>query len=175
MSEFDVSRRDFFGAAWRPEQGCSWPGAAASKTVEPMKFNDAAPDGPVLKAGLVGCGGRGTGAVQNFLKAGPNLQIVALGDVFQDQLDKCRSRLEGRPRHKITDETCFVGFDAYKKVIDSGVDIVILATPPHFRPASLRSGGRGQEARLHGKARGGRSRWARARSWLPARRPRPTT
>jgi len=53
-----------------------------------------APDGKVLKAGLIGCGGRGTGAAINFLDAGPNLEIVALGDVFQDRLDKCRAELK---------------------------------------------------------------------------------
>ena len=133
MTETDFTRRNFMGAAAVAGAGMLLAGCNTKKTVEAMKFNDAAPDGPVLKAGLVGCGGRGTGAVQNFLKAGPNLQIVALADVFQDQLDKCRRRLEGRPEAKITDETCFVGFDSYKKLIDSGVDIVILATPPYFR------------------------------------------
>ncbi len=54
---------------------------------------DQAPDGPVLKAGLIGCGGRGTGAAINFLDAGPNLQIVALGDTFQDRVDNCRAQI----------------------------------------------------------------------------------
>ena len=93
-----------------------------------------APDGKVLKAGLVGCGGRGTGAAINFLNAGPNLQIVALGDVFQDRLDKCRVELKTQKNVEIPDEKCFLGFDSYEKVIDSGVDIVLLCTPPHFRP-----------------------------------------
>jgi myo-inositol 2-dehydrogenase/D-chiro-inositol 1-dehydrogenase len=93
-----------------------------------------APDGKVLKAGLIGCGGRGTGAAINFLDAGPNLQIVALGDVFQDRLDKCRSELKTQKNIDIPDEKCFLGFDSYEKVIDSGVDLVLLCTPPHFRP-----------------------------------------
>ncbi len=93
-----------------------------------------APDGKVLKAGLIGCGGRGTGAAINFLDAGPNLQIVALGDVFQDRLDKCRDELKTQKNVEIPDEKCFLGFDNYEKVIDSGVDIVLLCTPPHFRP-----------------------------------------
>ncbi len=95
---------------------------------------DIAPDGPLLKAGLVGCGGRGTGAAINFLNAGPNLQITALGDIFQDRLDRCRKSLKEQRDVDIPDENCFLGFDAYKHVIDSGVDIVIMATPPHFRP-----------------------------------------
>lgn len=93
-----------------------------------------APDGKVLKAGLIGCGGRGTGAAINFLDAGPNLQIVAMGDVFQDRLDKSRKELKAQRNVEIPDEKCFLGFDSYEKVIDSGVDIVLLCTPPHFRP-----------------------------------------
>lgn len=95
---------------------------------------DKAPDGPVLKAGLIGCGGRGTGAAINFLDAGPNLQITALGDVFQDKIDNCRAELKTQKGVEIADVNCFVGFDSYQKVIDSGVDIVLLCTPPHFRP-----------------------------------------
>jgi predicted dehydrogenase len=95
---------------------------------------NAAPDGKVLKAGLIGCGGRGTGAAINFLDAGPNLEIVALGDVFQDRLDLCRAELKTQKNVEIPDEKCFLGFDNYEKVIDSGVDIVLLCTPPHFRP-----------------------------------------
>lgn len=93
-----------------------------------------APDGKVLKAGLIGCGGRGTGAAINYLDAGPNLQIVALGDVFQDRLDKCRAELKTQKNVEIPDEKCFLGFDSYEKVIDAGVDVVLLCTPPHFRP-----------------------------------------
>lgn len=97
----------------------------------------SAPDGKPLKAGLIGCGGRGTGAAINFLDAGPNLQITALGDIFQDQLDNCRARLKKQRNVEIPDDKCFVGFDNYQKVIDSGVDLVLLCTPPHFRPAHI--------------------------------------
>lgn len=95
---------------------------------------DQAPDGKTLKAGLIGCGGRGTGAAVDFLNAGPNLEIVALGDVFQDKMDACREILKKNKNVEIPDEKCFIGFDSYEKVIDSGVDMVLLCTPPHFRP-----------------------------------------
>ncbi len=98
---------------------------------------DQAPDGKPLKAGLVGCGGRGTGAALNFLDAGPNLQITALGDVFQDKIDNCRAELKAKKNVEIPDENCFIGFDSFEKVIDSGVDLVLLCTPPHFRPSHL--------------------------------------
>ena len=98
---------------------------------------DKAIDGTVLKAGLIGCGGRGTGAAMNFLDAGSNLQIVALGDVFQDKLDNCREILKKERNVEIPDENCFLGFDSYEKVIDSGVDVVLLCTPGHFRPAHV--------------------------------------
>ncbi len=104
---------------------------------EPPELPDQAPDGSVIKAGLIGCGGRGTGAVINFLDAGPNLEIVALGDVFQDKLDKCRLNLKEEKGVEVADEKCFLGFDSYQKVIDSGVDVVLLCTPPHFRPAHV--------------------------------------
>jgi predicted dehydrogenase len=101
--------------------------------VEPS-FLATAPDGELLKAGVIGCGGRGTGAAINYLDAGPNLQIVAAGDVFQDRLDKFRADLKEQRNAELDDSMCFTGFDAYKRVIESDVDIVILATPPYFRP-----------------------------------------
>ncbi|MDD4646086.1 MAG: Gfo/Idh/MocA family oxidoreductase, partial [Bacteroidales bacterium] len=96
---------------------------------------DTAPDGPVLKAGLIGCGGRGTGAAMNFLNAGPNLKITALADLFKDRLDDSRAKLQSADwKQEIADENCFIGFDAYEKLLLTDVDIVILATPPYFRP-----------------------------------------
>ena len=95
---------------------------------------DQAPDGELIKAGVIGCGGRGTGAALNFLSAGPNLQVVALADVFQDRIDNCRKELKTEKGVDIPDEKCFAGFDGYKKLLESGVDYVIIATPPYFRP-----------------------------------------
>lgn len=107
------------------------------KEIQLSKLLDQAPDGKILKAGLIGCGGRGTGAAINFFDAGPNLQITALGDVFQDKIDNCREELKTERNIEIANENCFVGFDSYEKVIDSGVDVVLLCTPPHFRPAHV--------------------------------------
>ncbi len=97
-------------------------------------FYDIAPDGPLLKAGLIGCGGRGTGAAINFLNSGPNLQITALGDLFQHRIDNCRKTLKDTNDVDIPDSNCFTGFDAYQRVIESDVDVILHVTPQHFRP-----------------------------------------
>lgn len=94
----------------------------------------AAPKGKILRAGLVGCGNRGTGAALNFISSGPDLHIVALADVFQDKIDSCRERF-AKMKREIPAENCFSGFDGYKKLMAlPDVDVVILATPPQFRP-----------------------------------------
>ena len=132
--EHDVSRRNFIGtvtAAGAVMMACS---NGKVSTGNLPTFLDQAPDGKELKAGLIGCGGRGTGAAMNFLSAGPNLKIIALADVLMDRLQDCKSKLESEKNNVVADENCFIGFDAYEKLIDSGVDLVIIATPPHFRP-----------------------------------------
>lgn len=141
MKKSGISRRNFLGtAAAAGAAGVILPSfitacsGGSKKIVEVPVFLDQAPDGPVLKAGVIGCGGRGTGAAINFLNAGPNLQITALADTFQDRVDACREQILKEKGQEVPAENCFVGFDAYQKVIDSGVDIVILATPPSFRP-----------------------------------------
>jgi predicted dehydrogenase len=94
-----------------------------------------------IKVGVVGCGGRGTGAAGDCANAAPGVVIHALGDVFQNRLDGARKNLSDGLKEKmqVTDDRCFVGFDAYQRVINSGVDLVILATPPGFRPMHVRA------------------------------------
>jgi myo-inositol 2-dehydrogenase / D-chiro-inositol 1-dehydrogenase len=140
-----IDRRSFIakttlaaiGAAGVSNLLSSCSGEPGKEEVKLPEFLTKAPDGQVLKAGLIGCGGRGTGAAINYLDAGPNLQITALGDVFRDRLDQCREQLKKEKNVEIADEKCFVGFDSYEKVIDSGVDVVLLCTPPHFRPVHV--------------------------------------
>jgi len=108
------------------------PAAAAAQRVNPK-----APDGPVLKAGLIGCGGRGRGAAANFLDAGPNLQVTALADVFPDRVAEARRLLKEERGQDIAESRCFVGFDAYQKLLATDVDVVLHATPPHFRPLHM--------------------------------------
>ena len=92
-----------------------------------------------LRVGLIGCGGRGTGAAAQALSADPNTKLVAMGDAFGDQIERSLKNLAGNevaPRVQVPKENRFTGFDAYQKVIDN-VDVVLLTTPPHFRPQQL--------------------------------------
>ncbi len=89
-----------------------------------------------LKLAVVGCGGRGTGAATQAMKADQGVELVAVADAFPDRAEKCVKRLRrifGKTRVKVTPETTFDGFDAFQKAIDLA-DVVILATPPGFRP-----------------------------------------
>lgn len=100
-----------------------------------FSFVDAAPDGKLLKAALIGCGNRGAGAASQFLESGPNVLIVALADIFPDQMEACRKVLMEKFNNKIEDNNCFIGFDAYQKIMEiPDVDVVLLCTPTHFRP-----------------------------------------
>jgi predicted dehydrogenase len=129
-------------------------------------FTDAgrAADGRKIRVGIIGCGGRGTGAALNLLLAKTNViyppprsgyhtedavpgarlqatdvEVVALADLFQDRLDHCRAQLK-RVGNEVSDRNCFVGFDAYEKVIGlPEVNYVVLASPPQFRPREVRA------------------------------------
>lgn len=99
-----------------------------------FSFVETAPDGKPLKAALVGCGDRGTGAATQFLSAGPNVSIIALADIFPDRMASCRKVLSEHFKNEVPDENCFFGFDAYQKVIAmKDIDVVLLCTPTHFR------------------------------------------
>jgi predicted dehydrogenase len=94
-----------------------------------------------LRVGLVGCGGRGSGAADEALTADKNVVLTAMGDAFEEKIQSSLGTLQkAHPDQvKVTPEKCFVGLDAYQKVIDSGVDVVLLASPPGFRPVHLRA------------------------------------
>jgi myo-inositol 2-dehydrogenase / D-chiro-inositol 1-dehydrogenase len=100
-----------------------------------------------VRVGLIGCGGRGTDAALNCISASPDVVIAALGDLFPDQLEGSLGRMKAKlaeaklPAERLTAtrETCFTGFDAYQKVLSTPVDLVILATPPFFRPQHLKA------------------------------------
>ena len=136
--------------------------AAAALTQAPLvTTSHAAPDDPI-RIGLIGCGGRGTGAVADALGAATdvnypqagyhtenikanastssrNVKVVALADVFADRLNSCREQLS-KLNMTIANEMCFVGFDAYRQLLAvPEINYVILATPPHFRHIHLQA------------------------------------
>lgn len=118
---------------------------AAVKTFTPeeigmFSFVDIAPDGKPLKAALVGCGDRGTGAATQFLKAGPNVSIIALADVLPDRMANCRNVLKDKFSNEVPDANCFIGFDSFQKVMAmDDIDVVLLCTPTHFRPEHFKA------------------------------------
>jgi predicted dehydrogenase len=126
-----ASRRDFLAAS------------AATATLAALAPNVHAAGSDVLKVGLIGCGGRGTGAAANALAADPGARLTDMGDVFADRLRDSLEQLRGDEkigsRVEVKSDHCYTGFDAYKGVLASGVDVVLLTTPPHFRPLHLRA------------------------------------
>lgn len=97
----------------------------------------------ILRVGLIGCGGRGTGAASQALSADANVKLTAMGDLFEDRLQLSLETLRATDglasKIDVTADRQFVGFDAYKQVLASGVDVVLLTTPPHFRPLQLKA------------------------------------
>lgn len=91
-----------------------------------------------IKVGLIGCGGRGSGAIVQALRADPNTKLWAIGDAFQAPMDRCLANIASfEDRAKVPAERQFTGIDCFQEVMDSGVDVVILTTPPGFRPQHL--------------------------------------
>src|SRR3954453_23366201 len=126
-----ASRRDFLRSSTAATVGLGLLGNA------PAAGSDT------IKVGLIGCGGRGRGAAENICEAAGtsyNIKLHALGDAFEYRLNDCHNFLKGNEHAKekldVSKDRCFVGFDAYQKLIDC-CDLVMLATPPGFRPQHL--------------------------------------
>jgi predicted dehydrogenase len=128
-----ATRRDFLAGA---------AAAAAGATLTSLAPNVHAAGSDVLRIGLIGCGGRGTGAAEQALTADKNTKLIAMGDMFADKLQKSLNQLKSSKsvgdRVEVKPDCCFTGFDAYKKVIPL-VDVVLLTTPPHFRPLHFKA------------------------------------
>ncbi len=116
-----MNRRRFLGRTAMAAGGFALAGAA------PRVAYTAATD--TIGVGVIGCGGRGMGAADNCLEAAQGVKIVALADAFADRVERAKAKF------KVPDNRCFVGLEAYREVLAlSEVDLVILATPPGFRP-----------------------------------------
>jgi predicted dehydrogenase len=128
-----TSRRDFLKTS-----AATVAGATLASTLSLAPPVHAGGD-DLLKVGLIGCGGRGCGAAEQAVNAGPNIKLTAIGDVFPDHIAAKKELLKKNlgDKYGVADTNCFEGFNAYKGVIESGVDVVLLTTPPHFRPLHL--------------------------------------
>ncbi len=131
-----TSRRGFLHNSASVAMG----GAIASQLALPAIVSGAGTS-QTLRIGLIGCGGRGTGAALDALQADSNVELSAMGDLFEDNLESSLNQLRKRMPEKIKVPAGrqFLGFDAYQKVIDTDVDVVLLATPPAFRPQHLKA------------------------------------
>jgi predicted dehydrogenase len=157
-SQSSVSRRAFLAGSAGAVGAASF-GASIAAAAAPTAIRGHAAGSDILRVGLVGCGGRGTGAVVNALQADPGTELVAMGDVFADRIESSLQQLlqmkpetspanpDGKEipnepsvasRIKVDPDHRFVGFDAYQKVIDN-CDVVLLCSTPHFRPQHLKA------------------------------------
>ncbi len=132
-SDGETSRRDFLKTS-------STAAVASAATLSLISRGTAyGQNSDTIRVGLVGCGGRGTGAANQALSADDNVKLTAVADVFPDKVDRAVNGLKKRHEKKVDVPHQFVGLDAYQKLIDSGVDLVVLATPPGFRPLHFRA------------------------------------
>jgi predicted dehydrogenase len=152
----EVSRRSFI-------QQSSAAVAGTIAALHAPRVHAAGSDSPPgVKIGLIGCGGRGTGALLDAVGAAykaiypqsgyhtedvaegatvskQDIQVLALADLFEERLDRCNRNLE-RLGRRVPSDQCFIGMDAYEKLLaNPEINYVILATPPHFRPAHLKA------------------------------------
>ena len=137
-----TTRRDFLKTTTATAAG-----ALASQLA--LTANVHADGNDTIKVGIIGCGGRGSGAVSNVLHAADNVEIVACGDAFQFRVDGFRGHVENEVKKdevkkrnntsSLTKDNCFAGLNAYQDVINSGANYIILATPPGFRPLHLQA------------------------------------
>jgi len=125
------SRRNFIKAS----------AAVGMAAILPGKERLFAAGSDKMRVGVIGCGGRGTGAAIDCLNSADGIEIVAIGDLFKDRIDSSLEKLGEKhsDKVKVTKDTCFVGFSAYKKVIACDVNLIIMAPPPHFRPMHLKA------------------------------------
>ncbi|WP_411844673.1 Gfo/Idh/MocA family oxidoreductase [Roseibacillus persicicus] len=104
----------------------------------PHIANAQAGNNDTIKVGIIGCGGRGSGAIVQALKADPNVKVWAAGDAFQAPMDRCLKNIASLGERAIVPpERQFTGIDCYKEVMDSGIDVVLLTAAPGFRPRHI--------------------------------------
>ena len=150
MSETKAARtRRQFSKPLRTDRG-----NCAGGRLSPARAAHAAGD-DTIRVALVGCGGRGAGAATQCLNVPDRLKLVAVADAFQDAAERAVQLVRQQHPDKVDvpHDRIFAGFDAYQRAIDCGVDLVLLCSPPGFRPLHYRAAIAGRQARVHGKAR----------------------
>jgi len=128
-----LTRRDFMATS---------AGALSAATLLKPASIAAFQNSDTIRVGLIGCGGRGTGAASQALTADSNVVLWSMGDMFPERIESSLGGLkehESKERVQVSADRKFTGIDAYQKVIDSGVDVVLLASPPGFRPQQLKA------------------------------------
>ncbi len=136
-SQSATSRRSFLKTS-----SAATAGLFAGPAILGTKSSAASP-GDTIKVGLIGAGGRGSGAAGNALTADGNAVVTAIADIYEEQATRSLANLKASKsvgsRVQVDTKNVFVGFDSYKAVLESGVDVVILATPPGFRPQHVKA------------------------------------
>jgi len=134
----DHNRREFIKLTSLAIAGSMLP-LSACRTQQELAIAPAFAPDYKIKVGLIGCGGRGTGAANQALNADPNVELVAMADIFKDQIENSLTVLGQIHSDKLNvpEERQFVGFDSYKKLLNEDVDVVLLTAPPTFRPDHL--------------------------------------
>jgi predicted dehydrogenase len=133
--ESSASRREFI----KQSSAFAMAGAVASSLGAIPAVHAQGSD--AVNVGLIGCGGRGTQAAINAMRADPNNRLTIMADLFPDRLEQSRKGLERQlgQQMRVTDDTALTGFDAYKRIMESDVKVVLLCTTPHFRPLHLKA------------------------------------
>ncbi|QDT11114.1 Gfo/Idh/MocA family protein [Planctomycetes bacterium K23_9] len=130
-------RRSFLKASGGSLTAASFAPAVANAQTPHVSVDDD------IRIGLIGCGGRGTGATLNALQADPGIRLVAMADAVEGRLSGCLQTLRRKgdfaDRVDVADDMRFTGLDAYKQLLATDVDVVLLATPPGFRPLHLQA------------------------------------
>jgi len=126
------TRREFLAASTAAA------GAAAAGSLAIQRSAHAA-GSDAMRIGLIGCGGRGSGAVASALSVNPSARLTAMADAFDDRMHTSRAALTKKfgDRIAVDDDHCFADFDGHEKLLASGVDLAILGEPPHFRPRHI--------------------------------------
>jgi len=129
----EMSRRDFARAS-------AMAGFAVLTSCQTRLRPAVETSSEILKVGLLGCGNRGTGAAVNMLEGDSNVKLIALADLFEDRLKRSASQVKThknprvREKYAVDEDHCFVGFDAYEKILGTDIDILIEGTLPYCRP-----------------------------------------